>query len=272
MKIYERRFASRLMAATAGSPVSPVIALKWKKITGDFPDLEGPHFVFGQLDTGDYNMQSWIKGVKFIWLGDKEMVLTENLTSLQVSLSGPGQTKNLKAAAAGYNCIRLTWSRVFGAEGYNIYRSTNGGKSYQLHDCTEGAARTAYTDKGLKTGTRYMYRIKAYRIAAGKDLEGAFSSPAGASPVLGQASVKKLSKAGGNGIRAVWSKVSGASGYQVKIGTNSAVTRAAKTFKTGSSTTAKTITKLKKGTKYYVKVRACRNSKRQDGLRTLFTG
>lgn len=67
---------------------------------------------------------------------------------------------------------RLTWSRVKGADGYMIYASpcNTRQKKYTLKKVktiTSGKGGT-YTQKGLKRGTWYKYRIDAYRNENGK--------------------------------------------------------------------------------------------------------
>lgn len=70
--------------------------------------------------------------------------------------------------------------------------------------------------------------------------------------------VKKLSRPKSRAIKVTWKKAGGnVSGYHVQIALNKKFTKGKKSYyvKNGS-TTAKTITKLKKSTKYYVRMRA----------------
>ena len=66
---------------------------------------------------------------------------------------------------------KLTWEKVEGADGYEIYaapRNTKN-KTYRLKlQRTVKGTRTGYTVKGLKGGTAYRYVIKAYRIVDGE--------------------------------------------------------------------------------------------------------
>ena len=58
-------------------------------------------------------------------------------------------------------------------------------------------------------------------------------------------------------IKVTWKKsAGGVSGYQVMIATNKKFSKGKKTYTVKASAASKTITKLKKGTTYYAKVRA----------------
>ena len=78
---------------------------------------------------------------------------------------------NLRAGRTTKTTQRLTWGKVEGADGYEIYvapRNTKN-KTYRLKlRRTVKSTRTGYTVKGLKHGTAYRYVVKAYRIVDGK--------------------------------------------------------------------------------------------------------
>lgn len=83
---------------------------------------------------------------------------------------------NFQAAAASTTSTKLTWNKVSGATGYEIYRSDTTGSSltkkkgqanssytdYVLVK-TLSAKKTSYTDKKLTAGRTYNYQIRAYK-------------------------------------------------------------------------------------------------------------
>ena len=72
----------------------------------------------------------------------------------------------------------------------------------------------------------------------------------------------KVPSTGSKYITAKWTKDSSVTGYQVVIATNSSFTKNKKTVTIGkNSTTSYKFTKLKKGTKYYIKVRSYKTIK-----------
>ncbi len=185
----------------------------------------------------------------------KAQVVTENCDSLTVKAAAPAAVTGLKAKKQGFDKVRLHWNKTSGAQGYNIYRYNKKTKKYSLLDCNEGNGKTSYVDKGLKTGKKYTYRIKAYVTVGGIDLESKYSNAASATPAFKKPAVK-LSKAGAGAVKAKWSRVPGASGYQLRWGTNKKMTRGKKTclIKKGT-TTSKIIPKRDGQRRCYVKVR-----------------
>ena len=189
----------------------------------------------------------------------KEEAVTENITGFSVTVASPAAVRGVKAVKKSYNQIRLTWKKAAGVQGYNIYRKRGRQKQYRLLDCAEGAGNTSYTDCRLKTGTQYQYKIKAYVTAGGMDIEGAFSSSAGAKPALDTAKIRFF-KAGKKDIQVKWTRIPGASGYQICLGTNQNMTKGKKlhTVKKGSAVSAR-LAVPSKNRRYYVKVRPYRS-------------
>lgn len=69
-------------------------------------------------------------------------------------------------------------------------------------------------------------------------------------------SVKKLTNKATKKLKVTWTKKTTVSGYQIQIATNAKFTKNKKTYTvTKATTTSKTISKLKKSKKYYVRIR-----------------
>lgn len=167
----------------------------------------------------------------------------------------PATVKNLKAQAASYNSVKLTWAKTTGASAYEVYRATSKSGAYKYIGKTTS---TSCTNKSLTTGSTYYYKVRAHKTYNGKNIYGTYSSVASAKPVLAKPSLKL--KSGKKKITVKWSKVSGATGYKIyRSKKKSSGYKCVKTVKK-SSTTSYVNKSLKKGTKYYYKVRACRKS------------
>ena len=67
---------------------------------------------------------------------------------------------NAKATRISSKSIKLTWSGVTGATGYEIYRAISSTGSYSLLTRT---SYLYYTNSGLITGKTYYYKIRSYR-------------------------------------------------------------------------------------------------------------
>lgn len=166
----------------------------------------------------------------------------------------------LTAASAGSVSVKLAWGKIMGVSGYRIYRSTSANGSYSLVKTVTGDSTLTYTNKSLTSGTKYYYKVRAYRTIEGTNYYSEYSSYASAKPVPGKASItlKKYTKS--KKIKVTWKKVSGASGYRVYRATSKNGTyKKVKSITSGTKLTW-TNTKLKKKKTYYYKVRAYRKA------------
>jgi fibronectin type 3 domain-containing protein len=73
----------------------------------------------------------------------------------------PSAPANFKTVRINSTSIKLTWSGVTGASGYEIYRAASSTGTYSLIKATTSLY---YTNTGLVTGKTYHYKIRAYRI------------------------------------------------------------------------------------------------------------
>lgn len=80
----------------------------------------------------------------------------------------------------------------------------------------------------------------------------------------------KLGSAKKTSMKVSWKKVSGASAYQIQYGTSSSF-KGAKTIKVSKSSASKTLTKLKKNKKYYVRVRSYKTIKENKKNKNLYS-
>jgi fibronectin type 3 domain-containing protein len=73
-----------------------------------------------------------------------------------ISLSGTGIAHE----------VDLTWDAPAGngdpVAGYNVYRSPDGGTTYQLMGSIDGNADTTYTDDAVQSGQSYDYVVKSF--------------------------------------------------------------------------------------------------------------
>lgn len=95
----------------------------------------------------------------------------------------PAQVKSFQAKRKSAAKASLSWKKVSGAKGYQIYRSTKRDGKYTLvKTIKKGTTEKCSTIK-QKNGTVYYYRIRAYVTnAGGKDVYGAFSAIRAALP------------------------------------------------------------------------------------------
>lgn len=164
-------------------------------------------------------------------------------------LTAPKAPAKVKAVSASYQSISVSWDKVSGANGYEVYQD---GKKVATTTATK------YTKAGLRTGTTYRYQIRAYKKDGSETAYSEKTKAVSAKPVLSPVTTVSVKNSAKKTAKLTWKKVSGASGYVV----------ARATKKNGTYKNVKTLTKgsvqsyadksLKKNATYYYKVRVYR--------------
>ena len=160
----------------------------------------------------------------------------------------------LKAVSKSYNEIKLTWSKVAGATGYVIYRSTTKGGTFKK---VGTSSTNNFVNAKVKTGTKYFYKVKAYVKLADGNRYSAYSAAVSCKAALAKAKVSSV-KASGTTVTIKWGKVEGASGYVIyrSSSKNGTLVRLKKV--SGASTLTWSNKNLKAGKTYYYAVKAFR--------------
>ena len=73
------------------------------------------------------------------------------------------------AASASYSSLRISWSPVAGAGGYEVYRAASAGGSYRL---VKTVTTASWSNTGLTAGKPYYYKVRAYRKAGSARVYG----------------------------------------------------------------------------------------------------
>lgn len=71
--------------------------------------------------------------------------------------------------------IKVTWSKVAGATGYTIYRSTSASAGFTKVKTITDSGIAAWTDNSVISGTRYYYKLRAYLYMNQKYTYSAFT-------------------------------------------------------------------------------------------------
>ena len=178
----------------------------------------------------------------------------------KTTAKAPAKPGSVKAATAGVTSVKLSWKKVSGASGYEVYRATSKAGKYRIVAAISKAATVRYTDKKLTTGKTYYYKVRAYKTSGKTKVYSGYSAIVSAKAAPVKPAGVKATAGAKNTAKVSWKKVSGATGYEVyratsKSGKYSKIT----TIKKGS-TVSFTDKKLKTGKTYYYKVRAYKTS------------
>ncbi len=110
--------------------------------------------------------------------------------------------------------MSLTWKKVSGATGYQIYRSTKKSSGFQKIATVGGAGTVTYKDTGLSAGKTYYYKVRACKVGSKKTGVASFSKVQKAW-TLKKVEISQVESAAGDAVTLKWNKVSNASGYTV---------------------------------------------------------
>ena len=95
--------------------------------------------------------------------------LLVSVSEASFAASKPGKVTALSAKAVSSHSVKLSWKKVKGAGGYQIYKVS--GKKSKRIATVKGGSKQSYTVKKLKTDGTYTFKVRAYK----KKTYGSFS-------------------------------------------------------------------------------------------------
>lgn len=150
-------------------------------------------------------------------------------------------------ASQNESTIKLSWSAVKNAEGYDIYYKND--SSWILHSSTTSLSKTF---KNLPSGKSYTFAVRPYIKTTLGTVKGEYKTLLTATkpeaPVISAEEVKNLS------VKLLWKKVEGADGYQVYYKTEGKPYTLLNNLDSGKRGLA--ISQMKYGIRYTFAVRA----------------
>lgn len=171
----------------------------------------------------------------------------------------PGKMTGLKIASGERKntSINFSWQKYANADGYLIQRYQNG----KWVNVKLLGNVTSYNVTGLKPASTYKFRIVAYKIINNCRFYGDYSYELSTLTLPNTVATPTLSTKSGCAYVS-WKRIT-CSGYQIQYSTSSSMS-SAKTTGAASTTYKRKITGLKKGRRYYFRVRAYKtfNNKR----------
>lgn len=161
--------------------------------------------------------------------------------------TGLVKPKTFKVSATTASAVKITWSKVSNAKNYQVFQYVDG--KWVRKGTTKN---TSAIFSKLASGTKYYFKVRAVTTVGGKNLYGDATASLAAVTLPGKVTNVKLVKRSTNSIAFSWSKVKGATSYQIFRLNNG------KWVSLGTTTATKyTDSKaLSKGQEYQYKVRA----------------
>lgn len=167
----------------------------------------------------------------------------------------PKPTGVTTASASG-TTVKVNWNLVNGADYYQVYRATSSNGKYALLGTYDSKTKSSIS-RSLSTGTKYYYKVRAYRWVGGNRIFSSFSAISTATPTFTKPTGVSAASASATTVRVSWNLLDGAQYYQVYRATSADGKYAL--LGTYDSTTKSSISRsLVTGKKYYYKVRGYR--------------
>lgn len=165
------------------------------------------------------------------------------------------KTPDVSLGKVTLGSAEIRWDEISYAQGYRVYRKTNGGSWERIKTITAGDT-TSYTDKTISPSDSYRYTVRAYRNVGGTAMLSTYDSTGvvvdcqlPAPELVGAADT------GAGSIRFEWDSVDNAEGYRVYRKTGSSGWKRIATL-SGKNTTSYTDSTAAFDTKYTYTVRA----------------
>lgn len=161
-------------------------------------------------------------------------------------------TPSIASGGRKATSLNVKWSELGGKpSGYILEREQNYAWA-TVADITS-PSKVSYAVKSLSANSNYRFRVRAYKTIGRIRYYGSTSNVLSTYTVPKTPAMKPL-KSKKSVVTVSWGKVS-CSGYEIQYSTNKSM-KGAKTTTASSSSTSKKMKSLKKGKKYYIRVRA----------------
>ncbi len=162
--------------------------------------------------------------------------------------------RNVIAEAVSGTVLKVSWSAVPGATGYEVWRSLSKSSGYSL---VKNTAATSWSNTYRTPGTRYFYQVRSTNLITippnlGNVVSGQFSAPVAGVP-LAKPVISSATATGSDRVKLVIAPVTGATGYRIY-----ACATPGGTYRLLRTTTVLTtiVTGLTPNTVYYFKAQA----------------
>ncbi len=175
----------------------------------------------------------------------------------------PSAVSGLKLKAANTTAVRLAWNKNTSADGY-IIEMKSGNSWTRVGKITKNTT-VEFRKSGLKIGTVYSFRIKAYKMSGKTALYSGYTTISARTNPSAVSGLKLKGRAA-DALRIAWAKNTSADGYIIEMKSGGKWVRVGKITK--NSTVEFKKSKLKAGTLYTFRVKAYKMS----GKTALYSG
>ncbi len=176
----------------------------------------------------------------------------------------------IQTVTNGNGSVKVSWNAVEGADAYYVYRKDTQAGTWHMIGSTQ--KNLTYTDSTVENGVVYYYAIKSCtKYGTNSMMSVSASSSAKNTLYLKNNFVSSLTNPAAGSLKIDISKNAAATGYEIVYGTTQNLSDGKTVKLTGAASLSKTITGLKKGQTYYVKVRVYKTVKTSTNSYTFYS-
>lgn len=163
---------------------------------------------------------------------------------------------NPRVSAYANNFVTLTWDKQTAANGYEVFKYDASSKKYVLYKNITNPNTNTCKVTGLASNSKYNFKVRAYQIDDSEKTYAPFGAVVSQYTSIAKSNLNSAKSTSKKKIKASWSKVGGASGYQVMWSTYKNFSKNYKTKSVKAKYSSKTVTTAQSKRVYYVRVRA----------------
>ena len=163
---------------------------------------------------------------------------------------------NPRVSAYANNFVTLTWNKQTAANGYEVFKYDASSKKYVLYKNITNPNTNTCKVTGLASNKKYDFKVRAYQIDDSEKTYASFGAVVSQYTSIAKPKLNSAKSTSKKKIKASWSKVGGASGYQVMWSTYKNFSKNYKTKSVKAKYSSKTVTTAQSKKTYYVRVRA----------------
>ena len=163
---------------------------------------------------------------------------------------------NPRVSAYANNFVTLTWNKQTAANGYEVFKYDASSKKYVLYKNITNPNTNTCKVTGLASNKKYDFKVRAYQIDDSEKTYAPFGAVVSQYTSIAKPKLNSAKSTSKKKIKASWSKVGGASGYQVMWSTYKNFSKNYKTKSVKAKYSSKTVTTAQSKKIYYVRVRA----------------
>lgn len=163
---------------------------------------------------------------------------------------------NPRILAYANNFVTLTWDKQTAANGYEVFKYDVSSKKYVLYKNITNPNTNTCKVTGLASNKKYDFKVRAYQIDDSEKTYASFGAVVSQYTSIAKPKLNSAKSTSKKKIKASWSKVGGASGYQVMWSTYKNFSKNYKTKSVKAKYSSKTVTTAQSKKTYYVRVRA----------------